>query len=191
MKKAARGGLVIEYANPKALNPAGYNPRKISPEEFNRLRKSLHEFGFVGPVVVQAKTGRIIGGHQRVKAALAEGLAQVPTLRLEISDAKAKALNLALNKITGEWDLPLLKDLLGELDKPDFDLDVIGFTRAEVDALLHEASDGDMEKVDLWKPPELVWYLIGIPIRRFGEVQKHVAALESAAEISVQSTRDK
>jgi ParB-like chromosome segregation protein Spo0J len=182
--------LSIEYIAPGKLNPAAYNPRKISPQEFQRLCRSIREFGFIEPAVVR-KDGVIIGGHQRVKAAMEVGLEKIPVLRLDVSEERAKALNLALNKISGEWDMPLLKDLLQDLDAGELDIELTGFTRAEVNELFEKVTAGDMEEVDLRQPPKLVWYLIGVPIDKFGQVQKHIAALESAAALSVQSSRDK
>jgi len=72
--------LSIEYIAPGKLNPAAYNPRKISPQEFQRLCRSIREFGFIEPAVVR-KDGVIIGGHQRVKAAMEVGLEKIPVLR--------------------------------------------------------------------------------------------------------------
>ena len=121
----------IETIAPGLLNPSAYNPRTISPQEFAKLRRSLREFGFVEPVVVN-NGNKIIGGHQRVRAAIEEGLKRVPIVRL----------NLALNRISGEWDLPLLKDLLGQLSAtPEFDVEMTGFDIPEIDKLIREDED--------------------------------------------------
>ena len=126
----------IETIAPGLLSPSAYNPRTISPQEFAKLRRSLREFGFVEPVVVN-NGNKIIGGHQRVRAAIEEGLKRVPIVRLDLPEKKAQALNLALNRISGEWDLPLLKDLLGQLSAtPEFDVDTTGFDQTELEKLL-------------------------------------------------------
>lgn len=184
--------LKIELVNPKRLNASAYNPRRMSPAEMEKLRRSLREFGFVEPVVVQIPGNRIIGGHQRIEAALAEGMAKVPVLRLRISDRRAKTLNLALNRIQGEWDSDKLQALLQELQLEGEDLNLTGFEADEITKLLAESLNGkEIQELQLRPAPAIVWYLIGIPLDRFGEVQSHVAALEQAAEISVQSSRDK
>jgi hypothetical protein len=108
--------LNITYVLVSLLKPAPYNPRKISPEEMDKLKLSLNTYGFVDPAIVQRSTGIIIGGHQRVEAARQLGWTEVPVVYVNIDDVKSKTLNLALNKISGDWDFPKLKDLFVELD---------------------------------------------------------------------------
>ncbi|KKL75316.1 hypothetical protein LCGC14_2056100 [marine sediment metagenome] len=144
----------IETIAPGLLNPSAYNPRTISPQEFAKLRRSLREFGFVEPVVVN-NGNKIIGGHQRVRAAIEEGLKRVPIVRLDLPETKAKALNLALNRISGEWDVPLLKDLLGQLSAtPEFDVEITGFNAIEIEQL--GSSDASAEKPERTSPQELL-----------------------------------
>lgn len=182
--------MKYEMVDPKLLEPSAYNPRKISAEDMASLRRSIREFSLVQPIVLQMPGNRIIAGHQRRDAAIAEGLAKVPVTRLRISDAKAKAMNLALNRISGEWDDEKLAGLLRDLE--DFERGLTGFGEEEIAKLLGEALEGrSVEEIELKPAPEIVWYLIGIPLARFGQVQEHVAALEAAAEVSVQSSRSK
>src|ERR1700722_6117278 len=84
----------------KDLIPATYNPRKIEPKELNKLKRSLTRFGFVEPVVAN-KDMTVIGGHQRLKAAEALGIVEVPVIFVDIPKGDEKALNLALNRISG------------------------------------------------------------------------------------------
>jgi len=178
--------------NPKRLNPSAYNPRVMSPEEMEKLRRSIREFGLVEPIVVQMPGNRIIGGHQRVEAAIAEGLARVPVFRRRMSDAKAKILNLALNKISGEWDHDKLRALFAELKIEEEDLDLTGFDTDEIEKELSAAlEDTNIERLELRPAPKMVWILVGVLLNRFAKLQKHIAALEAAAELSVQSSRDK
>lgn len=95
--------------------PADYNPRKIKDAELKRLIESIKAFGFVEPVVVNTRTGVIVGGHQRVAAAKELGYTHVPVVEVDLDEARERALNLALNKISGEWDGPKLADVIGEL----------------------------------------------------------------------------
>ena len=179
-----------EMADPKRLEPSAYNPRKISAEEMDKLRRSIREFGLVQPIIVQMPGNRIIAGHQRREAAIAEGLKRVPVHRLRISDAKSRAMNLALNRISGEWDDDKLVILLRELEEQDRGL--TGFGEDEIAKLLGEALEGkSVEEIEVKSAPEIVWFLIAIPLARFGQVQEHIAGLEAVAELSVQSSRDK
>ncbi|MBZ5543373.1 MAG: ParB N-terminal domain-containing protein [Acidobacteriia bacterium] len=129
-----------EMADPKALEPSAHNPRKISAGEMEKLRRSIREFGIVQPIIVQAPGNRIIAGHQRREAAIAEGVKLVPISRLRISDAKAQAMNLALNRISGEWDDEKLVALLRELQ--DADRLSTGFDEDEIAKLLGEPLEG-------------------------------------------------
>lgn len=97
------------------LIPADYNPRRISDSQRAALRRSLEEFGAVEPAVVNAD-GTIIGGHQRVVEAREMGWRTFPVVHVDLDDEQAKLLNLALNKIAGEWDEPRLAELLAELE---------------------------------------------------------------------------
>jgi ParB/RepB/Spo0J family partition protein len=90
------------------LRPDPANPRKISDAELDALTRSLREFGFVQPVLARHEDKIVIGGHQRLLAARRLGMKTVPVIFLEVSDEQAKLLNLALNKISGEWDEQLL-----------------------------------------------------------------------------------
>ena len=115
---------------------APYNPRQISDHDLMALGRSMTMFGVVEPVVVNKRTGRIVGGHQRVKAAEGAGIEQLPVVHVDLDEAAEKQLNLALNRISGEFDLEKLTDILKELDLAGADLDLTGFTQPEIDELL-------------------------------------------------------
>src|ERR1035438_9339515 len=132
---------------------APYNPRRIAPEQMAALRRSLRTFGAVEPVVVNRRSGRIVGGHQRVKAAEAEGIETLPVVWVDLDETGEKQLNLALNRISGEWDEPALAALLEELGSAAIDL--TGFGSAEIDELIarmkREARAADPD--DVPEPP--------------------------------------
>jgi len=126
----------IQAVEISKLKMAGYNPRVMSEEEMDHLQKSIAKFGFVDPVIANAD-GTVIGGHQRIEAAKALGMKSVPVVRVDLPKVKEKALNLALNRIRGDWDLPKLADVLRELQGiPDFDVSLTGFDLPEVSQLL-------------------------------------------------------
>lgn len=123
------------------LIPAEYNPRKdLKPgdKEYEKLRKSISEFGYVETIVWNEKTGKVVGGHQRLKVLKDLGYEKVKVSVVNLDEKKEKALNIALNKIEGKWDNQLLKDLLQELDSGDFDMELTGFDDEELEKLLIE-----------------------------------------------------
>lgn len=113
------------------VNPAPYNPRKdlkSDDREYRQLVRSIEEFGFVEPLVWNRRTGNLVGGHQRFKVLLAQGAQQVEVSVVDLPIAKEKALNIALNKISGEWDKDKLAELLDELSQTtEIELDAMGF----------------------------------------------------------------
>jgi len=121
------------------LNPAAYNPRKdLKPgdPEYKKLKRSIQEFGYVEPIVWNKRTGNIVGGHQRHKVLLDMGMREVDCVVVDLDETKEKALNLALNKIQGDWDDLKLKDLLQELAIGEFDIELTGFDVVEIEDLM-------------------------------------------------------
>jgi hypothetical protein len=135
----------VEQASIHALTPDVRNPRRISEHDAAALRRSLREFGAVEPAVVNAD-GTIIGGHQRVEAARDLGWQEFPVLRVDLDDTRARLLNLALNRIHGEWDEDLLAAMLADLGDADADLALSGFADLEVDEFLAQADGGDPDR---------------------------------------------
>ena len=134
-----RDKLHITHVSVDRLTASPYNPRRMPESEREKLTRSIKEFGFVEPVVVRKQDDTVIGGHQRTEAAKALGLKKVPVVYVDVSEEQAKTLNIALNRITGQWDLPKLGSLLEELrDLPDLDETLSGFDEQEMDELLAE-----------------------------------------------------
>ena len=127
--------MEIQTLQINEINPAIYNPRrdiKPSDPEYEKLKKSILEFDMVEPLVWNKRTGNLVGGHQRLKILKELGIESVEVSIVDLSEVKEKALNLALNKIQGEWDFPRLKDLLEELDTGEFDMEITGFDFKEM-----------------------------------------------------------
>lgn len=103
--------IIIEYVQIADLIPASYNPRKITAEELNKLAHSIESNGFLEPVIVN-RDNTIIGGHQRVKAAVSIGLTEVPVVYVDLDKDDEKALNIALNRIGGSFDEEMLTQLI-------------------------------------------------------------------------------
>ena len=91
------------------LNAAPYNPRKdLKPgdPEYQKIARSIEKYGCVEPIIWNEKTGNVIGGHQRLKVLAATGAVEVDVSVVQLSLEDEKALNLALNKISGQSDSP-------------------------------------------------------------------------------------
>ena len=136
---------------------APYNPRKISDHDLAALRRSLKFFGTVEPVVVNRRSGHIVGGHQRVRAAEAEGIEALPVVYVELDEPSERQLNLALNRISGEFDTEKLAVVLSDLEAAGADLELTGFTDdelAELVAALDEPQEGLTDPDAVPDPPE-------------------------------------
>lgn len=119
------------------LHPADYNPRKdLKPgdKEYDKLARSIEEFGYVEPIVWNRTTGNIIGGHQRLKVLIEKGYTEVEVVGLELSEQEEKILNVALNKISGRWDNEKLIAVLDELQAQE-EMELTGFDDWELEAL--------------------------------------------------------
>ena len=132
-----RTHLTIEHVELDRLKPDPFNPRRIAEQELDALTRSIQEFGFVDPIIARREDRAVIGGHQRLLAARRLGLASVPVIFVDLSPEQAKLLNLALNRISGDWDQELLARLLAELNEtPDVDITLSGFGEDEIAKLL-------------------------------------------------------
>ena len=135
------------------LIPASYNPRKkLKPgdAEYEKIKNSITEFGYVDPIIVNSDM-TIIGGHQRWSVLKALGYDEVDCVVIEIDKTKEKALNIALNKVTGEWNKELLADLIKDLQSLDYDVSMTGFEPPEIDELFNDVHSKDVkdDKFDL------------------------------------------
>ena len=142
------------------LKPAKYNPRKdLKPGDpaYEKIKRSLHDFGYVDPIVWNEVTGNIVGGHQRYKVLKAEGVTEVDCVVVHIDNPQdEKALNIALNNATGDWEPTALADLLMDLQQSGYDLGATGFDAAEVDDLFSQVHDKDVRDDDFEIDPETV-----------------------------------
>ena len=134
--------MLIEKIRTERLIPADYNPRKdLKPgdPEYEKLKRSLEEFGYVEPVIWNKTTSHVVGGHQRLKILLDMGITEVECVVVEMDAEKEKALNVALNKISGDWDKDKLALLIADLQGTDFDVSLTGFDPSEIDDLFKDS----------------------------------------------------
>ena len=152
-----------------ALRPAAYNPRKklkAGDKEYEKIKNSILEFGYVEPIIVNYDM-TVIGGHQRLTVLKDLGYTEVQCVVVHIEDEhKVKALNIALNKITGAWNEQLLADLLVDLQSVDFNTDLTGFEAPEIEQLFSKVHNKDIKEDDFDVEEELK----NPPISRKGDI---------------------
>ena len=124
------------------LNPAPYNPRKdlcSEDKEFKQIKKSIEEFGYVDPIIVNADY-TVIGGHQRLKVLAEMGYAELDVVCIDVPKTQEKALNITLNKLSGDWDQDKLQTLLAELNQ-EMNIEITGFDESFFDKALVELDE--------------------------------------------------
>ena len=110
-----------------------YNPRQITDDEMGKLKNSINEFGYIAPIIVNKHNNHIVGGNQRYEALKSLGYTDVDVIFVDEPDLnREKALNIALNKISGEWDEVKLHPLLEEISLSEFDIELTGFEEYEI-----------------------------------------------------------
>lgn len=185
------------------------NPRIHPDSGLDKLQRSIEEFGFTNPILVSTD-GYILAGHARLKASKRAGLEEVPAIYLDLEGEMANAYLIADNKIQEEtqWDLPVLKDLIEELDElGNIDIELTGFSESEIDELMdqfliedepgaeevqEEASKSLVERFIVppfsvldgrqgyWRDRRKVWLSLGIKseLGRSGDSYKNVSYKE-------------
>ena len=135
----------------EALRPASYNPRKklkAGDKEYEKIKSSILEFGYVEPIIVNHDM-TVIGGHQRLTVLKDLGYSEVQCVVVEIRDEnKVKALNIALNKITGVWNEQLLADLITDLQAANFNIEFTGFEAPEIEQLFSKVHNKEIKEDD-------------------------------------------
>lgn len=133
------------------LVPYVNNARTHSPEQINKLRASLREFGFINPVIIDRNYG-VIAGHGRIMAAKEEGITEVPCVFADhLSEAQKKAYILADNRMAMDagWDEELLRVEIEALQGMDFDPLLTGFDEAELADLFGEETEAKEDDFDV------------------------------------------
>jgi hypothetical protein len=126
------------------INPTTYNPRiDLQPgdPEYEKLRRSIEEFGYVEPIVWNERTGNIVGGHQRFKILQARGDTEMAVSVVDLDEQQERLLNLALNKVSGRWDEKALARLLEELQAAGAELELSGFDDGEIEKLIADFAE--------------------------------------------------
>lgn len=138
--------MQIEKKKISELNPAPYNPRKLSKSEYEKLKKSIEKFGYIEPIIWNKQTGNVVGGHQRLKILQEQGAMEVECVIVDFPEDEEKVLNLALNKISGEFDTDKLNDLFNKLKLKNIDLNLTGFHINEIEKIFDDKEKYFSEK---------------------------------------------
>ena len=130
--------LVISHVSPTSLVPHPRNPRRISPEAKTRLRRGIEALGLVDPIIARQGNQVVLGGHQRLQVAKEMGMAEVPVVFVDVTDAQAETLLVLLNnpKAQGEWDRGKLAAILSDLDAEGQDATLTGFDLEDLGEML-------------------------------------------------------
>jgi DNA modification methylase len=157
----------IEMLPVSGLTPYGRNSRTHSEMQIKQIEASIKEFGFTNPVLIDGKGG-IIAGHGRVVAARNLGMATVPCVRLDhLTKAQKKAYIIADNQLAlnAGWNFDVLAVEIDELNDEGFDLDLLGFSKDELNELIGtpDTVEGLTDPDDVPEPPEE-------PVTKLGDV---------------------
>jgi DNA modification methylase len=139
--------MVLKNIKLQELKHAEYNPRvklKDSDPEYIKIKRSIEKFGYVDPIIINSDC-TIIGGHQRANVLVSMGYESIDCVVLDIDKVHEKALNVALNKITGRWDFESLNALFKEIED-DIDLNFTGFDDDELSKLFDKFDDDNADE---------------------------------------------
>lgn len=173
-----------EYINVEELTPFDRNPKKHPPEQIEKIKKSIQEFGWTRPILAIKHDGEnvIVVGHGAHKAAIELNLRQVPVVFLDLPYEKAIAYNIADNKLAelAEWDEGILQGLLTELQEYAIDFDVIGFNESELEDLLSDNFYDEKELDESLTDGEelLIKFKVIVPLKLTDEVEEKLNELK-------------
>jgi DNA modification methylase len=159
--------MKIEIVDINTIKPYENNPRKLKDSAIEKVAKSIKEFGFRQPIVVD-KEKIIVVGHTRYRASKKLGLTNVPiTIADNLTPEQINAYRIADNRTNeeAEWDIELLKTELKDLQLKDFDLDLTAFNENEINNFLFDEKEGLTDEDAVPETPEE-------PITKLGDIWK-------------------
>ena len=171
MRSLSKNSLAIEHLPIGSLRLDPQNPRQHSLRQIGQIARSIKEFGYNVPLLVD-KDNKILAGHGRVLACQRLGLSEVPVIRLEhLTPAQARAFNIADNRLTevGTWDDRLLGEVLRDLSllDLDFSIEATGFSVAEIDLRIEGLAEVPPDKPDPADQPEAI---ADRPVSKLGDL---------------------
>ena len=137
------------------ITPANYNPRielNENDPEYDKIKNSIEQFGYVDPIIYNKRTNTIVGGHQRYTVLRDLGYEEVDVSVVDMDEQDEMALNVALNKVEGEWDKDKLKDVIEQLEEDK--LVFTGFDDDEIDSLMNDVNIDDFFEEEEKQPEQ-------------------------------------
>lgn len=137
------------------VKPAAYNPRrqlKPGEKEYEALKASISRWSLVEPLVVNLRTGNLVGGHQRYNVLIDLGHTEAEAAVVDLDEKQEKLLNVALNRVEGQWDYSKLEDLFSEFGMED--IFATGFTEGEMKTLFDREEEPLADAFDEPEPDE-------------------------------------
>jgi DNA modification methylase len=149
LKRARRRSPRLEYVNPALLRPDPANARIHSPQQIRALARNIQRYGFTNPILVNSEN-QVVAGHGRLEASKLIGLPTVPIIRLNLSQAQSKALNIWDNRSSdlSHFDDKLLGLALQQVIELKIDIEDTGFSVAEADRAIEFACGIDADPAD-------------------------------------------
>lgn len=183
--------MEIQQLEPEKLTPWDRNPRK-NDHAVDAVAESIRQFGFNVPIVCDQDL-RVVAGHVRLKAAKKLGLEQVPVIQLQLTDVQRDAFAIADNKTSeiADWDSDAIADILKDLESMEVDLPSLGFSNAELQALLEPEEDFDFSQYEehliLTVERDHAFLPVKIPIRVKEEMSRAIKEYAAKHKISAKS----
>jgi len=144
--------MEIRKVKTSEIKPTTYNPKKAlksGDHEFEALKKSILNFGYVDPIIWNSRSGNLVGGHLRFQILVEHGVTEIEASVVDLDEIHECALNLALNRIHGPFDTEKLAVLLEELAKvPNFDMGLTGFALPELSEIFDRYNETKEDDFD-------------------------------------------
>lgn len=164
------------------LRPANYNPRRnLKPDDvdYQKLRRSIQEFGYVEPIIWNERTGTVVGGHQRLKVLIEQGIEEIECVIVNLEEKDEKILNVLLNKAKGRWDIEKLSDILQELNEAG-EMEITGYEDWEFQSLMmqydhiKDLMNEDFSNFDPGKERDTFTMTFSLPVAEKETVEKYI-----------------
>ena len=177
------------------LRPANYNPRRnLKPDDvdYQKLRRSIQEFGYVEPIIWNERTGTVVGGHQRLKVLIEQGIEEIECVIVNLEEKDEKILNVLLNKAKGRWDIEKLSDILQELNEAG-EMEITGYEDWEFQSLMmqydhiKDLMNEDFSNFDPGKERDTFTMTFSLPVAEKETAEKYILN-EKEAKLKLAAT---
>lgn len=178
----------IEEKDIDVLLPADWNPREITEESLSGLETCILRYGLVQPIVWNERSGRVVGGHQRLKVLKKNGAKNVKVVVVSLSEDEEKALGVSLNneKLQGNWT-DGLRSLIASIGDG---ATIEGLMTDDLVESLHgDDFSGAVSPLEISGPPKMRWTIVAVPEGKEGEADPYLEALSKIEGAFVETTK--